>query len=353
MLNLDLSARELILALIDSTAIATLNAAYFVAAGRLFDMHPNAVRVALGRLVKDQSLIQVARGVYSLGSRGGELHAMVRNWSTIEQTLKPWDGGWLAAYLGQLTRTNKSKVRARERALRLVGFAAADANLWLRPDNFLESLIMTRCRLVHLGLEETVMISKIEEFQPTQAIDPSRLWDRVTMESRYQWCIEQLAASVGRLATLNSSAAARETLLLGRSVTRVILLDPLLPEQMVNQYSTNLLGKWVREKQIMSLEDAVYRLTGKTALMHELDDIGFIAPGKAADIVIFDPDTIASKPRVPVDYPPAGANARHVKRDAIGIDYVIVNGEVLLEDGEHTGALPGRVLRGPLYQANG
>ena len=119
------------------------------------------------------------------------------------------------------------------------------------------------------------------------------------------------------------------------------------------EYSTNLLGKWVREKQIMSLEDAVYRLTGKTALMHELDDIGFIAPGKAADIVIFDPETIASKPRVPVDYPPAGVNARHVKREAIGIDYVIVNGEVLLEDGEHTGALPGRVLRGPLYQAKG
>jgi len=47
----------------------------------------------------------------------------------------------------------------------------------------------------------------------------------------------------------------------------------------------------------MSLEEAVYRLTGKTALMHDLPDRGFIAPGKAADITIFDPDTIASKPR--------------------------------------------------------
>ena len=119
------------------------------------------------------------------------------------------------------------------------------------------------------------------------------------------------------------------------------------------EYSTNLLGYWVREKQIMSLEDAVYRLTGKTALMHELHDRGIIAPGKAADITIFDPDTIASKPREPVAYPPAGASAKHVKRGAIGIDYVIVNGEVLLEGGEHTGALPGQVLRGPLYQAKG
>ena len=116
------------------------------------------------------------------------------------------------------------------------------------------------------------------------------------------------------------------------------------------EYSTDLLGHWVRDKQIMSLEDAVYRMTGKTALMHDLHDRGFIAPGKAADITIFDPDTISSKPREPVHDLPGGT--MRLKRDAIGIDYVIVNGEVLLEGGEHTGALPGQVLRGPLYQGN-
>jgi N-acyl-D-aspartate/D-glutamate deacylase len=114
------------------------------------------------------------------------------------------------------------------------------------------------------------------------------------------------------------------------------------------EYSTRLLGYWVREQQIMSLEEAVYRLTGKTALMHDLQDRGFLAPGKAADIVIFDPDTIASKSREQGQDLPDGSV--HVKRDAIGIDYVIVNGEVLLEGGKHTGALPGQVLRGPLYQ---
>ena len=79
-----------------------------------------------------------------------------------------------------------------------------------------------------------------------------------------------------------------------------------------------------------------------------LADRGFVAPGKAADLVIFDPDTIASKPREPGhDLPDGGV---HVKREAIGIDYVLVNGAVLLENGEHTGALPGQVIRGPLYQ---
>jgi N-acyl-D-aspartate/D-glutamate deacylase len=115
-----------------------------------------------------------------------------------------------------------------------------------------------------------------------------------------------------------------------------------------HEYSTYLLGHWVREQQAMSLEAAVYRLTGKTALMHDLADRGFIAAGKAADITIFDPDTIAPKPREPSPTLPGGGI--EVKREAVGIDCVIVNGQVLYEDGALTDALPGEIVRGPLYR---
>jgi N-acyl-D-amino-acid deacylase len=115
-----------------------------------------------------------------------------------------------------------------------------------------------------------------------------------------------------------------------------------------DDYPTNLLGRWVREEQVMSLEEAVYRLTGKTALQHDLADRGFVAPGKVADITIFDPDTIASKPRKLVsDLPDGGAR---VDAGAIGIDHVIVNGVGLMENGEHTGAFPGQIVRGAAYQ---
>jgi N-acyl-D-aspartate/D-glutamate deacylase len=117
-----------------------------------------------------------------------------------------------------------------------------------------------------------------------------------------------------------------------------------------HEYSTHLLSHWVREQQIMSLEEAVHRLTGRTALMHDMHDRGFVTQGMVADLVIFDPDTIASKPRVPVADMPAGG--WRVKRDAIGIDHVIVNGTVLLDNGELTDALPGQIVRGPLYQSN-
>src|SRR5438128_1824512 len=141
---------------------------------------------------------------------------------------------------------------------------------------------------------------------------------------------------------------------IGRMQNKSVLdafLDLSLDEDLQTcEYSTHLLGHWVREQQAMPLEEAVCRLTGKTALMHDLHDRGFIAAGKAADITIFDPDTIASKPREPVNDLPGGGV--QVKREAVGIDHVIVNGTVLFENGELTGALPGQIIRGPLYQAS-
>ena len=71
-------------------------------------------------------------------------------------------------------------------------------------------------------------------------------------------------------------------------------------------------------------------------------------PDMAADMTIFDPDTIGPVPREPMYAFPGGE--MHVKQGAVGIEYGLVNGEVLLDHGEHTGALPGRTLRGPLYR---
>jgi N-acyl-D-amino-acid deacylase len=115
-----------------------------------------------------------------------------------------------------------------------------------------------------------------------------------------------------------------------------------------HETSTHLLGHWVREQQAMPLEEAVYRLTGKTALMHDITDRGFIAAGKVADITIFDPDAITEKPREPVASLPGGSI--QVKREAVGIDHVIVNGTLLLDNGQLTDALPGQIIRGPLYK---
>ena len=113
-------------------------------------------------------------------------------------------------------------------------------------------------------------------------------------------------------------------------------------------FSTRLLAEWVREKQVMTLEQAVRRLTFDSASTFGLYDRGLLRPGLVADIVIFDPDTVRPLPlEVLHDFP---TGAKRIKEPAEGIHMTIVNGQVLLEDGKHTGALPGRVLRNTYYK---
>jgi N-acyl-D-aspartate/D-glutamate deacylase len=112
---------------------------------------------------------------------------------------------------------------------------------------------------------------------------------------------------------------------------------------------TRLLGYWVREKKIMSLEHAVRRLTFDSASAFGIYDRGLLQPGMVADLVVFDPDTVRPLPEDVVhDFPSNGWRMREL---AEGIHYTVVNGEVLLEKGTHTGAYPGRVLRNARYLA--
>jgi N-acyl-D-amino-acid deacylase len=114
---------------------------------------------------------------------------------------------------------------------------------------------------------------------------------------------------------------------------------------------TRLLGYWVREKQIMSLEHAVRRLTYDSASAFGIYDRGLVQPGMAADLVVFDPDTVAPvKEDVVHDFP---ANGWRMRELAEGIHYTVVNGDVLLEKGQHTGSYPGRVIRNARYQMAG
>jgi N-acyl-D-aspartate/D-glutamate deacylase len=107
-------------------------------------------------------------------------------------------------------------------------------------------------------------------------------------------------------------------------------------------YATRLLGYWIRERKIMSLEEGVRKLTFMVASIFGLYDRGLIRPGMAADLVLFDPQTVGDcEPEMVNDLP--GGEKRLVQK-AKGVKMTVVNGEVLTEDGRHSGALPGRVL---------
>jgi len=100
-----------------------------------------------------------------------------------------------------------------------------------------------------------------------------------------------------------------------------------------------VLGKYVRDEKVITLEEAIRKMTSLPAAQLRLTDRGLLKVGMAADVVVFDPDRVTDR-----------ATFEDPHRYAEGIDIVIVNGELVIDEGRHTGATPGRVLRGPGYK---
>lgn len=101
-----------------------------------------------------------------------------------------------------------------------------------------------------------------------------------------------------------------------------------------------LLGKYVRDEGIIPLEEAIHRLSGLPATNLRLVDRGRLAPDYFADIVVFDPETVIDR-----------ATFEEPHQLATGVKHVFVNGELVLRDENHTGATPGRFVKGPGFSA--
>jgi N-acyl-D-aspartate/D-glutamate deacylase len=133
-----------------------------------------------------------------------------------------------------------------------------------------------------------------------------------------------------------------------RTVTTFSDSGAHVSQLMDSSLQTHVLSHWVREKEAFTLEQAVRMLTFVPATLWGFSDRGLIREGMAADLVVFDPETIAAEMPEVVDDLPAGA--RRLIQRTRGVAATVVNGEILLQDGKHTGALPGQLLRGPLAQ---
>jgi N-acyl-D-aspartate/D-glutamate deacylase len=109
--------------------------------------------------------------------------------------------------------------------------------------------------------------------------------------------------------------------------------------------SSYVLGQWVRERQLLTLEDAVRRFTFQPASIMGLRDRGLVREGMVADLMVFDLARIGVKDDEVTRDGPSGSPRR--VQGAEGVEHVVVGGEVVFDRGRHTGAFPGRVLRAP------
>ncbi len=245
--------RSLALWFLSTAAPAPLRTATLIGRAAIFGIEAAAMRVALGRLVREALAAQPGRGVYALGPAAGALHARARGWMRVEERVRAWDGAWIVVLTHHLGRTDRSRLAVRERALRLAGLAQAAPGMWVRPDN-LTVAVGDEAR--GLGLDADAIVLAGARAAAAQDAAFRDLWPVAALEAGYRyWCAE-MAASTARLKGAPAIDAARETYLLGQSVLRAINSDPMLPGELVDvalrgemvaamkRYNAMALGWW-------------------------------------------------------------------------------------------------------------
>src|SRR5262249_31676614 len=112
---------------------------------------------------------------------------------------------------------------------------------------------------------------------------------------------------------------------------------------------THLLAHWVRDREEFTLEEAVRMMTRQPARTWGFHDRGLIREGLVPDVKVFDPERVA--PAMPTLVHDVPAGEKRIEQKSVGFLATLVGGEVLIDDGEATGARPGQLIRGPLARS--
>jgi phenylacetic acid degradation operon negative regulatory protein len=228
------TAKRLILSLLSQPNMATLSLRQLVAWGELLGQKPAAIRVTAGRLVKEDLLETVHRGVYRIGPAGLALTKKASEWMTSLDQIRHWNGGWLCVHTAHLGKANRRNVRIRERAFRLFGFKELVDGVWVRPDNLAHTAAQTYAALCELGLEPEAVLLRSDVIAQRRGNDPLSLWDGDALNAGYDNGIDLLRCSQQELKGQDLRSVTRETFLIGEHVIRQINADPLLPKGCVD-----------------------------------------------------------------------------------------------------------------------
>jgi phenylacetic acid degradation operon negative regulatory protein len=229
-----LTAKRMLLELLSAAAPAEVPAAVLVQAAALFHLSETNVRVSLARLVGAGTLELTGRGLYRLGEEAQALTRQVTSWRELEKQVRRWDGAWACVHLGGLGRSDRTALRRRERALRLLGFRALGPALEVRPDNVEGGVAGLRDRLVALGLDDAALVLRATELDPRTDARARGLWDGRRLTTGYRQTRERIERWLIAAQDLAPEVAAREAFLFGGDVLRQILFDPRLPEPLVD-----------------------------------------------------------------------------------------------------------------------
>jgi phenylacetic acid degradation operon negative regulatory protein len=201
-------------------------------AAAVFDIDENRTRVALHRLRSAGVVDSHERGTYR--AVGDPAVAPSVGWRRVLDRLVPWEGRWAVVHTAHLPRGDKTVARRRDRATRLLGLRPLSEGLLVRPDNLLGGIEALRARLLQLGLEPDAPVFRADQLLPDDVARARRLWDDLGLDRVYRAHTEALTRATLELVRLPPANAARLAFQLGGKAVHDIVVDPLLPEGLVD-----------------------------------------------------------------------------------------------------------------------
>jgi len=232
------SPKSLILDLLSTLRQGAMPVRALVAAGELFGLSANSLRVSLARLCAADRVTRDGRGHYRLGRAAAAVDGHLQQWRRAHEQLGDWrvdpsgHGAWVGVHLAAAPRRSASAL-PEARALRLLGLRELEAGLFVRPDNLAGGLARLRGALHGLGLPPERPVFGLGELDDAREATARELWRPDALPAVYRGLREELRHSEARLARLPPERAMAESFLLGGRAIRTIALDPLLPDPIV------------------------------------------------------------------------------------------------------------------------
>lgn len=229
------SPRLLIMRLLTVADNHTLNISEAILAGTVFGITENSIRVTMARLVQAELAEAIAPATYRLGPKAQKLGDDVASWHTSNTKTMKSDGSWIAVATGGLPRSDRKILRARDRALSLLGFRQLDKGLYIRPNNLQGGINGVRKRLLNLGLGKKAIIFKADDFDDQRQKKALALWSDMQLATYYKEMSAQLNEWLANKDNLSADTALREVFMLGDAAIRSVIFDPLLPAPLVDE----------------------------------------------------------------------------------------------------------------------
>jgi phenylacetic acid degradation operon negative regulatory protein len=226
------TARSFVLDLLSTLRGGAMPVRALIAAGELFGIGGNSIRVALVRLVAAGRVGRDERGRYHLGAAAEPVRRHVASWRRPAERTRPWTGAWVGVATSGL-RKSSARAARRARALRFLGLRPLEPGLELRPDNLRGGVAAVRAELQALGLEPAAPVFELRELDAATEARARGLWEVPALRAAYRRSLADLERSARRLPRLSEHEAMVESFLLGGRVIRELVLDPLLPQPIV------------------------------------------------------------------------------------------------------------------------